>query len=437
MLSLSTRERFDRHFVPVQYDTNNPERQTGSGGQVSTTALLFDPTDPGLRRDPYPTYRRMREEAPAWRHPAGTWYFTRYEDCVNLLRSPALSYDSTASAAYRSGLSSDPAERACQLAETQKNRSLLDVDPPEHTRLRSLINRAFTPMAVEEARPLILEYVEDLLDQLGGSSVDVVSEFASVLPILVICRMMGIPIEERHEFLDIGNQVARSVDPDVPVPAKLAANARMRDYIGRLVEQRRSRPGTDLMTKLIEASEDGRLVSEDELRINSGVLLIAGFETTTNLITNGVYRLLEDPDQLSAFVGDRSLERTGLEELLRFDPPTQFMRARTIIADTELGGAHLHPGDAVVPLLAAANRDPEEFDHPDTLDVARKANRHLSFGVGHHLCIGAALARMEASLALQCLFRRFPAMRLSAADEPEFRPNLQLRGFSRLMVDLR
>jgi cytochrome P450 len=261
---------------------------------VTTTALLFDPKDPGLRRDPYPTYRKMREQAPAWRHPEGTWYFTRYEDCVNVLRSPALSYDSTASSAYQNGLSTDPEERARQVVETQKNRSLLDVDPPEHTRLRSLINRAFTPMAVEAARPLIVEYVEGLLDQLTDSRVEVVSEFASILPIVVICRMMGIPTSERDEFLEIGNQVARSVDPDVPVPAKLAANAKMRGYIGRLVEQRRSGPGEDLMTRLIEAADDGRLVSEDELLINSGVLLIPGSKpprTSSPMGSTGCWRI--------------------------------------------------------------------------------------------------------------------------------------------------
>ena len=183
-----------------------------------------------------------------------------------------------------------------------------------------------------------------------------------MLPILVICRMMGIPEEERHEFLEIGNTVARSVDPDVGLADKLAANARIRAYIARLVELRRADPGDDLMTRLIDAADDGRALSLDELFINTGVLLIAGFETTTNLITSGAYRLLQRPDQLATFMADAELDRTAVEELLRFDPPAQFIRARTIVADTEIGGAELHPGDPVVPLLAAANRDPDEFD---------------------------------------------------------------------------
>jgi cytochrome P450 len=380
----------------------------------------------------------MREDSPAWRSPDGIWYFTRYEDCVNLMRNPSLSYDSTASTAYQNGLSSDPVLREHQLAETQKNRSLLDVDPPEHTRLRSLINRAFTPATIGTSRPLIVEYVDQRIDEFAGkTTVDLVAEFASMLPIFVICRMMGVPIEERFNFLEIGDAVARSVDPDVPMAHKLAANARMREYIGGLVEDHRSTPGDDLMTHLIEAAEDGRLVDEDELVINTAVLLVAGFETTTNLITNAVYRLLERRDQLRAFLADPSLDRTCIEEILRFDPPAQFMRARTIVADAEIGGAELHPGDPVIPLFAAANRDPEEFEDPETLDIARKVNRHLSFGVGYHHCIGAALARMEAVVAVRRLFETFPDMTLSPDEEPDYRPNLQLRGMSKLPVRLR
>ena len=209
---------------------------------TTSTEILFDPTNPELRRDPYPTYRRMREEAPAWRSPTGTWYFSRYEDCVDLMRSPALSYDSTATAAYQSSLSDDPEVRARQVAETAKNKSLLDVDPPEHTRLRSLINRAFTPGAVAESLPVIDEYVDMLLDALEGDTVDLVEHYGSMLPILIICRMMGVSTDDRHEFLAVGNAVARSVDPDVPLEQKLVANARMREYIGGLVEERRSTP---------------------------------------------------------------------------------------------------------------------------------------------------------------------------------------------------
>ncbi|HEY7105946.1 MAG TPA: cytochrome P450 [Acidimicrobiia bacterium] len=398
-------------------------------------AVLFDPTDQALRRDPYPTYRRMREEAPAWRSPDGIRYFTRYADCVELMRNPALSYDSTAARSYQTQLSDDPAERRRQLEETQKNRSLLDVDPPEHTRLRSLINRAFTPQGVEASRPVIVEYVDDLLDDIGGDRVDVVWAFGSLLPIMVICRMMGVPLDERGEFLAIGNAVGRSVDPDVPVEEKLAANARLREYIGGILDSRRSTPGDDLTTRLIAAAGEGR-VSEDELVINTGVLLVAGFETTTNLITNAIYRFLEWPEQRALFMAHPETEHVGIEEVLRFDPPAQFMRARTIVEEVEIGGTQLRPGDPVIPLLAAANRDPEEFPDPDVLDVTRSVNRHLSFGVGHHLCVGAHLARMEARIAVRGLFERFPGLTLDPSARPQYRPNLQLRGFAELPVVL-
>jgi cytochrome P450 len=190
------------------------------------------------------------------------------------------------------------------------------------------------------------------------------------------------------------------------------------------------------MTRLTEAADDGRLAGEDELVVNTGTLLVAGFETTTNLITNAVYRLLQHPDQLEAFVADRSVDRTCVEEVLRFDPPSQFVRARTIAAETEIGGFTLQAGDGVIPVLAAANRDPDEFDEPERFTVTRRVNRHLSFGVGHHLCIGATLARTETAIALRRLCERFPDLALVPDDEPEYRPNLQLRGFSRLPVKL-
>ena len=205
----------------------------------TTSALLFDPTDPGLRRDPYPTYRRIREESPAWRSPHG---------CLVLRWVPGLHRPAPEPhAQLRQHRDRDPTRPACrpirkprarELVETQKNRSLLDVDPPEHTRLRSLINHAFTPPMVEATRPMIIEFVDRLIDDFDGSTVDLVADFGSMLPILVICRMMGIPEDERHEFLAIGNAVARSVDPDVGLADKLAANTRMHDYIARLVELR-------------------------------------------------------------------------------------------------------------------------------------------------------------------------------------------------------
>ncbi|OHV35282.1 MULTISPECIES: cytochrome P450 [Pseudofrankia] len=402
---------------------------------TTSAEILFDPSSPELRRDPYPVYRRMREQAPAWRSPDRVWYLSRYADCFTMFRSAALSYDVTASPSVQQTLSPDPGERAEQLEAIRRTRSLLDTDPPEHTRLRGLISYAFTAPSVERSRQAINDLVEQLMDDFDGPTVDVVAQYASLLPILVICDMLGAPPEDREQFIDIGNEIARSVDPGVPADQRLAAVHRMRGYIAGLLERRRRDPGDDLITRLIEAGEDGRLASEDELLTNTGVLLIAGFEATTNLITNAVYQLLRHPDQLALLRADPSLIRTTIEEVLRFDPPVHMMRARPITSEMRLGDVVLRPGEGVVPLIAAANRDPSEFEDAETFDVRRRVNRNLSFGLGHHFCVGAALARMEAQTAVRRLFERFPNIALTD-EEPEFRPNLTLRGFSRLTVSL-
>ncbi|MBL7500944.1 cytochrome P450 [Frankia sp. CNm7] len=397
---------------------------------------MFDPTDAELRRDPYPTYRRMREESPVWRSAEGVYYLSRYEDCHALFRDPALSYDTLTTRAFQNSLSRDPDVRERQLTQARKSRTILELDPPDHARLRNLLTRAFSVRSVEASEPMIAGYVDQLLDDLDGPAIDLVSDFAVMLPILVICDLLAVPPEERHQFVAIGHAVTRSVDPDVPIDERNAANQRLRDYIATLVAIRRDHPGDDLMSRLIEAAEDGRLASEEELLSNTGLLLLAGFESTTNLITNAIYQLLRHPDQLALLTAEPAHIRTAIEEVLRFDPPVHMMRPRTITAAARVGGAEFREGDAVVPLLAAANRDPEEFADAETFDIRRRVNRHMGFGLGHHLCLGAALARMEARLAVSRIFNRFPNLSLSAAEEPEFRPHLTVRGFARLPVTL-
>ncbi len=395
--------------------------------------VLFDPSDAGLRTHPYPVYERMREEAPAWRSPEGVWYFSRFEDCCAIYRTQP-SYDMTKSAAFQQRLSDDPAERVHQLEENQKGRMMIDCDPPEHTRLRSLVNRAFTPTSVEASKPKIAEIIDQLLDGFAGPTVDVVADYALLVPILVICDMLGVDPSEHHRFVEIGHEVVRTVDPDVGMDERIAAVQLLRDYCSFLVELKRGQPTDDLMTRLIEATEDGRVASEDELVANTGLLLVAGFETTTSLIANAIYELLSHPDELAKLREDPELIRSAIEEVLRLDPPVHLTRPRVIVEETEIGGATLHPSDPVVPLVAAANRDPEEFEDPGSFDIERSDNRHLSFGLGRHHCLGAALARLEAQLAVLKIFERFPEMSLSSEHEPVMRPNLVARGFSELVV---
>jgi cytochrome P450 len=403
---------------------------------LSTDPILFDPSDLGLRKDPYPTYRRMREEAPVWRAPDGIWYLSRYADGFELLRNSQLSYDRTLTSTFQQRLSPDPERRAEQLEEYSRHLTMLDVDPPEHTRLRSLVNRAFTAPTVEGIRGRVVEVVDSLMDDFDSSSVDLVGDFGMMVPILVICEMLGVPAEERSEFVEIGDAMARTVDLDVPFEERLVALQRQNEYIVHLIQRRRRHPGDDLITRLIEAADDGRLASDDELVANTGLLLIAGFETTTNLITNAVYQLLRHPAELDVLRADPSVIATTIEEVLRFDPPVQMSgRPRTVHDDVSVGGITLHPGDTAVIVIAAANRDPAEFPDPERFDIRRSPNRHMTFGMGIHLCAGAALGRLEARIAVQHLIERFPDLELGR-EEPEYRTNLALRGFSRLIVNL-
>jgi cytochrome P450 len=403
---------------------------------LSADPVLFDPSDAALRKDPYPTYRRLREEAPVWRSAEGIWYLSRYSDCFDLLRSPQLSYDRTLTSTFQQALSSDPGLRNAQLEEYNKNLTMLDVDPPDHTRLRSLVSRAFTAPSVAGIRGRIVEVVDSLMDEFDGSSADLVADFGMMVPTLVICEMLGVPAEDRSEFIDIGDAMARTVDLDVPFEERLDVLQHQNDYFLRLIERRRRNPGDDLITRLIEAADDGRLGTDTELVANTGLLLVAGFETTTNLITNAVYQLLRHPEQLEVLRNDPSVIATTIEEALRFDPPVQLSgRPRTVRGDLQIGGITLRPGDTTVIVIAAANRDPAEFPDPERFDVRRSPNRHLTFGMGIHLCVGAALARLEAQIAVLRLIDRFPHLSLGR-QEPEYRPNLALRGFSRLIVTL-
>jgi cytochrome P450 PksS len=404
--------------------------------QASAGGMLFDPADPAVLRDPFSRYRLMREQAPIWESPEGIFYLTRYEDCFTMFRSPDLSYQTTATRAFQATLPSDPVERKQRLDLLAKNRNLLDTDPPEHTRLRSHVNRAFSALAVERMRPDIEGIVHTLIDQMiGRGSADLVADFGQLVPIYVICAMLGVPPEERSTFVELGNRVGRAIDPGVSAQEKIAAPAAMIDYMGQLTEARRRAPADDVLSHLIASADDGDRLTQNELLANSAVLLQAGFETTTNLIVNAIICFLDDRPQLELALNDPDVMRSGIEEVLRFRPPVHFMRPRAITRTTEIGGQVFEAGDAVVPVMAAANHDPAQFPEPDRFEVTRTPNRHLSFGVGHHLCVGSSLARAEGAIAVGALFRRLPTLALAVAEEDlEYRPNLTLPGVARLPV---
>ncbi len=389
----------------------------------------FNPMDPEFVADPYPTYHRLRAEDPVHHHPLGFWVLTRYEDVVAALRDPRFGKEAIAEfVAARLG-TSPPAGRS----------SMLDRDPPDHTRLRGLVNKAFTPRVVEVLRPHIQQIVDGLLDRVEGDrAMDLIEDFAYPLPVIVICEMLGVPVEDRERFKAWGLDIARGLDgillpPDSDVPQRSAdARHALADYFRELIALRRVAPRADLLSALIAAEEAGDKLSEEELLATSILLLVAGHETTVNLIGNGTLALLRHPDQLRRLRDHPALIAGAVEELLRYDGPVQ-RTARIPSEDVTIAGRTIAKGELVMPFIGAADRDPAQFPDPDRLDITRADNRHIAFGWGIHFCLGAPLARVEGQIAINTLVQRLPKLAL-ATDTPEYRQSLTLRGLTRLPV---
>jgi cytochrome P450 len=312
-------------------------------------------------------------------------------------------------------------------------------DPPDHTRLRALVSRAFTPRVVEAMRPHIQEIVDGLLDRVEDArTMDVIEDLAYPLPVQVICEMLGVPTSDQEVFRQWSGHIARSLDAavlpadsDVITRGHEASDA-LREYFRALIAVRRKHPQPDLLSALIAAEEQGDKLSEAELLSTCVLLLIAGHETTVNLIGNGLLALLQHPVELRKLADDPALIQTGVEELLRYDGPVQ-RTSRMTMADVEIAGKQIPKGRVVVAAIGAANRDPAYFSEPERLDVARKDNRHIAFGFGIHFCLGAPLARIEGQVAIGTLLRRMPTLKL-VSDTPEWRESSVLRGLKTLPV---
>jgi cytochrome P450 len=388
---------------------------------------LFNPLAPEFIADPYPYYRRLRDEDPVHQSPMGFWVLTRYDDVAGMLRDPRF---------CRKGF-----ERilAARFGDAGFDLSMLFRDPPDHTRLRTLVSKAFTPRVVEQMREHIQEIVDGLLARLvPAGAMDLVADFAYPLPVAVICEMLGVPGAERERFRDWTLHIARSLDaialptePDV-VERGLAARHALADYFRGLIAERRREPRGDLLSELIAAEEQGDRLSEGELMATILLLFVAGHETTVNLIGNGTLALLRHPGELRRLREDPSLLPSAVEELLRYDGPAQ-RTGRICSAEVEFGGRSIPENSVVLGIIGAANRDPAVFSDPDRLDVGRAENRHLAFGWGIHFCLGASLARLEAQIALGTLLRRLPRLALATAT-PEWRPASALRGLQALPV---
>ena len=388
----------------------------------------FDFANPAFRADPYPAYRFLREAAPLFRLPTGQWIVSTHAACTSVLRDNRFGHKNYSKVIP--DFENEPAVAAL-------SRMMLLRDPPEHTRLRGLVSKAFTARRMEALRPRIEEIVDELIDAvISNGGMDVILDFAHKLPVTVICDMLGIPEQDRAPFLAESNVRGRILDP-APMSREELDQAnegqlKSQAYFTTLFAYRRANPGDDLTTALLLARENDDALTDLEALANIGLLFGAGHETTTNLIGNGVLALHRNPAQLARLRDDPSLIPNAVEELLRYDSPVQ-LTGRTALEDVELLGQPIAQGEEVITLLGAANRDPAAYTgDPDTLDVARTGARAISFGGGIHHCIGAQLARIEGEVAFRRLLERLPEMRLVDAENAEWKPTITLRGLKTL-----
>jgi cytochrome P450 len=324
-------------------------------------------------------------------------------------------------------------------AVVELSHMMLMRDPPDHTRLRGLVTKAFTARRIEALRGQIQDLTDGLLDKvISHRQIDAIRDLAFPLPVLVICELLGIPQADRAHFVTRSGSGGALLNPIPPTRAELdAANAgslRSAAYFDALFEQRRKDPQDDLITQLVQAEESGDRLSTAELSANVNLLFAAGHETTVNLIGNGILALLRYPDQWAMLCGDPSLIPHAIEEILRYESPVQAV-GRTVSEPFEIGGVGVAQNDIVVSLVGAANRDPAVFENPDRLDITRKDLKPLSFGGGIHFCLGAQLARIEAAVVFDTLVRRVPSLRLTRPVQPKWRTSFTLRGLTELAVE--
>ncbi len=398
------------------------------------TAPSWNPFDPEFLVDPYPTYARLRDEDPVHRTPIGTLLVSRYDDVHRVLRD-------TETSVSRFESRTEVPEHMLPLQQVRAERvpSILGLDPPDHTRLRGLVQRTFTPRAIGRMRDQTTAIVDDLLDELAEhGEIDLIGEYAFVIPFAVIHSMLGLPETDVAKVRAWSHALTQTLEPFLTpeqVSAALEGGIRMDAYLTDAVAQKRREPADDLLTHLIEVEEEGDRMSEEELLSMLSLLFVAGHETTVNLIGNGTHALLQHPDQLALVRDDESVDAKVADELLRWDSPVQ-TSGRRLLHDTVISGVEVAADELVLTALGSANRDPAFWgDTADTLDVTRKdAARHVSFGSGIHHCLGAALARMEGEIAITRFVRRFPELAL--AGEPTFNARIILRGRSTLPVRL-
>lgn len=403
--------------------------------------ILNDPitVDDDFLQHPHELLSRLREESPVQRVRFGDgeegWLVTRYADVKAVLADPRVSRDFDRitklekARAASSGRSADGDGKLAWML-----RSVLYLDPPDHTRLRKLVNKAFTPGVIDRLRPRIEQVTDDLLDRMTGPGVvDLMPSFAVPLPVFAISELLGVPDEDRPDFW-AWSHVINGASVDDRRPGTLQAAA---EYLGALAERKRADPGPDLMSHMVMASEDGDRLSPKELVAMALLMLLAGHDTTVNLIANGTLALLRVPEQLAALQSDPSLLPNAVEEILRFDCPVNVSPVRVTLEPIELSGVRIPAGEFLFVSVLSANRDARQFDDPGTFDITRKTGGHLGFAHGIHYCLGAPLARLEGRIALGKLFSRFPDLRLATGPETlTYRNSTLMHGPIELPVSL-
>jgi cytochrome P450 len=396
---------------------------------------LFNPASAEFIRDPYPFYRRLRATDPYYRSPFGFVALTRDCDVRAVLADRRFGRDFLGQTTQSS---LHPLAREPAIASMRH--WMLMQDPPDHTRLRGLVVKAFTARRVQDMRPRIQAIVDSALDHMAQkTSVDLMADFALRVPATTICELLGIPKEDRATFLTNSTSFSRLLDP-VPLNRSELAHANgqheaLSRYFALLFERRRHRPTDDLLSQLVLLEEQGDRLSTEELTANVIFLFAAGYDTTTNLIGNGLLALFRHPDQLAMLRADPSLIGNAVEEFLRYDSSVQFS-SRAALEEVTLGDCVIAKGGAVICAMGSANRDEAVYDQPDQLDITRRNIKVLSFGGGIHHCIGAQLARLEAEIAIAGIVRRFPDLRADDSTEPVWRPSISLRGLLNLPARL-
>jgi cytochrome P450 len=406
---------------------------------MTDTAAVYNPFEPGFVEDPYPSYAALREQDPVHQSAMGTWFLFRYDDVVRFTRDTAMSVEDENA---HPTMMSEMFEQlmADQPAAQRGSRAMLNLDPPDHTRLRRLVSKAFTPRVIEELRPMIQGVVDSALDKAAANGgMELIGDLAFPLPFQVITHMMGMPDTDTEQLREWSGLLVRSLEPilDPELLKQIASAAEsMQGLIGDAITWKRTQPADDLLSALIAAEEEGDKLSDEELMAQVMLLYIAGHETTVNLIGNGSLALARNPEQYQRLRDDPSLIGNAIEELLRYDPPVQMTR-RVTLAEVEVGGKTIEQGAFAALSLASANRDEAKWGpNAAEVDLGREgANQQLSFGGGHHYCLGAALARLEAQVAIGSLAARFSSLEL--AGEPVYNGRINLRGLDRLPVTVK